>query len=146
MKGRRLWAGAFTLYGAVMLWLLFHRAGYVEGIPYIRQLKMNLIPFQTIRLFWQLLGSPRYRLQAIVNLGGNVVMFFPLGFLLPRVFPPLDRLWKTLLATALIITAVELTQLFTLLGSCDTDDLILNTLGAAVGYGLHRLFPGASEA
>ena len=42
------------------------------------------------------------------------------------------------IAGSTIITAVELTQLFTLLGSCDIDDLILNVVGAAVGYGLFK--------
>lgn len=38
-----------------------------------------------------------------------------------------------------IIVAVELLQLFTLLGSCDIDDLILNMIGAFLGYGLFRM-------
>jgi VanZ family protein len=32
------------------------------------------------------------------------------------------------------ITLVEVVQLFTLLGSCDIDDLIFNTIGASIGY------------
>ena len=39
---------------------------------------------------------------------------------------------------AAIITAVELIQLFTLVGSCDVDDLILNVIGSAIGYGFHK--------
>lgn len=139
MGKKRIWTILLLFYSALMLWLLFHRTGYVEGIPYSQQLKMNLIPFQTIRLFWGLLKNPRYRLSAIINLGGNILMFVPLGFLLPRVFHRLRRLWKTLLATGLIVITVELTQLFTLLGSCDTDDLLLNVLGAALGYGMHKM-------
>ena len=38
----------------------------------------------------------------------------------------------------LLIAVVETTQLFTLLGSCDVDDLILNLLGAALGYGIYN--------
>lgn len=138
MKKSRIWAVLFCLYGALMLWLLFDRTGYVEGIPYREQLKMNLVPFQTIVLFLKILNHPQYWKDAVVNLFGNIMMFIPLGFLLPEVFPRLGRLWKTLLATAGIITLVELAQLFTLLGSCDTDDLILNVAGAAIGYGLHK--------
>jgi glycopeptide antibiotics resistance protein len=58
--------------------------------------------------------------------------------LLPKVFPKLDRLGKVLLATFFIMLTVELAQLFTLLGSCDTDDLILNVLGSAMGYGIQK--------
>lgn len=139
MKKKRIWVFLFILYSALMLWLLFHRTGYVEGIPYRDQLKMNLLPFRTIQLFVGLLAHPGYRQDAIVNLFGNVIMFIPLGFLLPRVFPKVNRLWKILLLTAGIITLVEILQLFTLLGSCDTDDLILNVTGAALGYGIYKI-------
>lgn len=135
-------AVVFILYCGLMLWLLFGRSGYVDGVPYMEQMKYNLWPFETIRLFWRQLVDPvspaTYR-QAIVNLFGNVIMFIPLGLFLPLLFMKKPRLWKTLLWTAGIITLVEVVQLFTLLGSCDTDDLILNVLGAAIGYSLYRL-------
>lgn len=138
VKRNRIWTVLFVLYNALMLWLLFHRTGYVDGIPYGDQLKMNLLPFQTIRLFLGLLNHPNFRRDAVINLVGNIVMFIPLGFLLPKVFPKLHTLRRTLLAAAVIIIIVELAQLLTLLGSCDTDDLILNLLGAALGYGIYR--------
>ena len=131
----------FSLYCAVMLWLLFDRVGGIEGVAYWDQIRanLNLRPFRTIRLFLSVLTRPAYGTAAFTNLGGNVILFIPLGFFLPRIFPRLQRLWRTGLATALIITAVELGQLFTLLGSCDIDDLILNVTGATMGYGFHKL-------
>ena len=143
MGNRKVNTALFITYGALMLWLLFDRPGYIEGIPYWDQAAnhLNLIPFRTLRLFFGLLDSSRteYVRAAVVNLFGNVIMFIPLGFLLPRVFPRLNRFRKVLLTTALSITAVEIIQLLTLVGSCDIDDLILNVIGAAMGYGLHKL-------
>lgn len=139
MADRRLPRLLFAVYSGLMLWLLFHRTGYVAGIPYWQQLKINLIPLQTIRLFWRLLGHSKYRIHALVNLLGNIIMFIPLGYLLPMCFSGLQRLWKTLLVSALLIISVELMQLVTLLGSCDVDDLLLNLPGALVGYGLFAL-------
>ena len=143
MKKNRIWVILFGIYSALMLWLLFDRAGYAEGIPYWEQASenLNLVPFRTLRLFAGLLDSsrPEYVRAAVINLGGNVIMFIPLGFLLPRVFEKLNRFRKVLLTTALIITAVEIIQLLTLVGSCDIDDLILNMTGAAMGYELHKL-------
>ena len=133
----------FTTYCTLMLWLLFNRPGYVEGIPYWQQLlpNLNLTPFRTLRLFFGLLNDHRPYLvrAALINLLGNVVMFVPLGLFLPLLFTNLRTLLRTMLAVALLITAVEITQLFTLLGSCDVDDLILNLVGAALGYGLYKL-------
>lgn len=139
MTKNKIWKILFVLYCAMMLWLLFHRTGYVEGIPYRDQLKYNLLPFETISHFLRLLHYPASRRHAIINLVGNVIMFIPLGALLPRVFPKLNRLHKVLLTTGVIMILVELAQLFTLLGSCDTDDLLLNVFGAAIGYWLHLI-------
>ena len=143
MRNRRMNTALFLAYCALMLWLLFDRPGYVPGIPYWEQAAghLNLIPFRTLRLFAGLLDSaqPEYVRSAVINLGGNIIMFIPLGFLLPRVFPHLTSLPRVLLVTAVLITAVEITQLFTLVGSCDIDDLILNIIGSAIGYGFHLI-------
>ena len=140
-KRRNFNIALFCIYGVIMLWLLFDRVGGIEGMPYWDQIRanLNLEPFHTIRLFLKVLDSRIYSTTAIINLGGNVILFIPLGFFLPRVFPALGKFWRTILTTTLIITAVELTQLFTLLGSCDVDDLILNVMGAALGYVFHKL-------
>ena len=140
-KHRKLNLVLFSLYSGFMLYLLFNRAGGIEGMDYWTQIRanLNLEPFHTIRLFLKVLNNQTYSSTAFINLGGNVILFVPLGFFLPRVFPCLQKYWKAILATVLIITAVELTQLFTLLGSCDIDDLILNVIGATLGYGLHKL-------
>ena len=139
-RHRKLNIILFCIYSGFMLYLLFNRSGGIEGMDYWKQIRMNLNlePFHTVRLFVNLLRRPTYHFAAIINLAGNVVMFIPLGFFLPRVFPALQKFWRAMVATILIITAVELTQLFTLLGSCDIDDLILNVTGAAIGYGIHK--------
>ena len=140
-KYRKLNLVLFCLYSGFMLYLLFNRAGGIEGMDYWTQIRanLNLEPFHTIRLFLKVLNNQTYSSTAFINLGGNVILFVPLGFFLPRVFPCLQKFRKSILATVLIITAVELTQLFTLLGSCDIDDLILNVIGATLGYGIHKL-------
>ena len=137
MKKNRIQAILFGLYCILMLYLLFNRMGYEPGIPYREQLKYNLVPFRTIQLFLDALQTHTYRTAAVINLLGNVVMFVPLGFFLPRVFPWLAAVWKTMIAVIVIIVAVEVLQLLTLLGTCDIDDLILNLIGAFLGYVTH---------
>ena len=132
-KGK--WKVLFFLYSAFMLWLLFDRAGYDPSLPYRDQLKYNMVPFETIKLYWNIIP----RSSAIVNLGGNVIMFIPLGFMLPRAFPKLKKFFKCFFTAALLIILVELTQFFTILGSCDIDDLILNMVGVTIGFVLHKL-------
>lgn len=140
-KRRRIWAAVLVFYGCCMLLLLFFRELPDARRPYTQQmfLQLNLAPLRTIRLYLRLLGSARFFRLAVINLVGNVVMFLPLGALLPAVFSRLRRFCRTLAAGLLAVLAVELLQLFTLLGSCDIDDLILNLVGIALGYGLWRL-------
>ena len=138
MRDKRTWLVFFAVYCAVMLWLLFAREGGSASADYWTQLQqnLNLKPFHTIALFARVLDDDHYRRLAIVNLFGNVGMFIPLGFFLPALWQGLRKWWRTWLAALGIMTAVELAQLFTLRGCCDVDDLILNVLGAALGYGL----------
>ena len=64
MNNRKVNTALFMAYGALMLWLLFDRPGYTEGVPYWEQVaqQLNLIPFRTLRLFAELLESshPEY--------------------------------------------------------------------------------------
>lgn len=142
-KKRILWA-LFCLYCAVMLWLLFGREEATGDLSHWEQmqLRINLTPFHTI--FKQLrrlirLHEPWAVRHSAVNLGGNVILFVPLGIFLPLLWTKLRRLWRVLLVTALIIVLVEMGQVVTLLGRCDVDDVILNVLGAAIGYGVYKV-------
>ncbi len=146
----------FLGYAALMLYLLFvrNRVGTQE-LPYWQQVQnnYNLDPFHTVRNYWDVLTRPEYYLEkwevysvylfqaktAAINILGNIAMFIPLGTFLPALWPKLQKAWKTLLAALLSILAVEIIQLFSLLGRCDIDDLLLNMAGIAVGYALWRL-------
>lgn len=68
------------------------------------------------------------------NLIGNVVPFVPLGVLLPIIYSQICSLRKVLIAGVLMIFSIEIFQFFIRLGSFDIDDIILNTVGIAVGY------------
>lgn len=133
---------AFGLYAGVMLWLLLGRSSMDTGEDYWLQVSRNISwqPLRTVRHQLGLLGSRQSWVArfAARNLAGNVVLFVPLGLMLGLVWPKLKGLWPTLAACAGIIVSVELTQLLTLRGVADTDDLLLNLLGCALGCGLQK--------
>lgn len=136
MKRKLVWL-LFALYSLLMLWLLFgQRMGAGGGIG------INLQPFDTIRRFLWVLensNSTGALRHAVVNLAGNVVMFVPLGFFLPAAFRCFRRFWSCGMVALGVILTVELLQLITQLGACDVDDLILNLVGALLGYGIWLL-------
>lgn len=151
---RRRWALPwFLAYCAGMLWLLLvhDRIAIDLETPYFEQLRQNcsLTPFHTIGVCLRLLRTetrgPLFQ-YAATNFYGNILAVIPWGILLPAAFPRFRRFWLFILFTALVIAGVEAVQLFTLLGSCDVDDLLLNLLGAAAGYGVYRLCPWRAAA
>lgn len=143
MDKRRRWAvRLFTVYAVIMFFLLFARNRYNPDRTYWDQFwrHLSLRPFKTTALFWNALtsGEPRLILIGLTNLLGNVLMFIPLGFFPPIIWEKQNRFWKIMRNTALIISTVELLQLVLLVGTCDIDDLMLNLIGAAIGYGIYK--------
>lgn len=93
----------------------------------------NLVPFKTIGNYIKASSHINQDIW-ITNLFGNVLAFLPLGFFLPLLFKSYNRFWKTFGAVFLTTASVEIIQFMTMVGSFDIDDIILNTLGGALGY------------
>lgn len=135
-----LWRFLFVIYSTVLLWLLFDRTpGWGTADTYAEVIRgnMNLVPFRTIKNYLTVVKrmdfSPIFY-HCVINLSGNILLFMPIGYFLPRLWPSLRNFFLFLLTCALAITLVELLQLVTLLGSLDIDDLILNLFGMICGY------------
>lgn len=138
MKRKFLWGG-FVLYCGVMLWLLFIRHRGIPVEDYWAQLagRVNLVPFSSVgsmlRVLWH---NPRLDVlwTVVYNIGGNIIMFVPLGFFLRRLVPRCLGFWRCMGMVAVIMTCVEVTQLLTLRGFCELDDVMLNLWGGAIGW------------
>lgn len=123
--------------------LLF--AGYLSGLLLLAVqpaahptpgLHYNLIPLRILLDVGEELRTGN-AMGLWISFLGNIVIFFPLGF-----FPALIwRGWSWKHSTGagfLCSLTIELCQL-PIGRSSDVDDLIFNTAGAALGYGLYRL-------
>lgn len=64
----------------------------------------------------------------------NVLLFVPLGYLLPQCQNQMDSKWKIILVGFLCSLGIECTQLVTRLGWFDASDLLHNSLGALIGW------------
>lgn len=143
---RPLSRAALVLYGAVLLLLLFGRTPERIETTYLEAMRRNInwIPFRSIRMYFYLLrtggeGVPAYYRYAFINFFGNILLFIPLGTLLPAAIAALRAFWRSLLCALCVMLAVETAQLVSLRGSFDVDDIALNLLGVAVGYLLWRV-------
>ena len=97
----------------------------------------NLEPFKEIRrfiIYWKVVGLHYF----LLNIVGNIAGFMPFGFFLPVFSRRSRRFFNTVLLSALFSLCVETLQLGFQVGSFDVDDLILNTLGAILGYLLYK--------
>lgn len=77
--------------------------------------------------------------EAIINFVGNTAMFIPVGIIWPIAFKELDTPPRTIAAGAGFSLLIEILQLPFFDRVSDIDDLLLNTLGFATGYGIYRL-------
>jgi glycopeptide antibiotics resistance protein len=105
----------------------------------------NPYPFDTIG---QLFGRDGLHVSVLRLMVGNVLAFVPLGILTPLLAPN-RRSWLFVLAVGLVVSvAIELSQLglsgvvgYTYRQS-DVDDVILNVVGALLGYVAFTIFHG----
>lgn len=113
---------------------------YMTLEPFQFQIPMSVRPFEfDTRLFYELIHmADGYEHLQLLYSGGNIIMFMPLGFLLPILYPVLRRSWLLIITSFSISLLIELTQaLFTLTRRGTVDDLFFNTTGAIIGYVLY---------
>jgi len=94
--------------------------------------KINLIPL--VYLF-----DYEIRREALINVIGNTAMFVPIGIIWPIVFRKLNTPAKVITAGVGFSACIEILQLPFFQRVSDIDDLLLNTLGFLLGYGIFLL-------
>ena len=94
--------------------------------------RINLLPFVYM-------ADYPTRREILLNFIGNTLMFLPLGIVWPSVFKELDTHGKVIAAGIGTSVLIEILQLPFYSRCSDIDDLILNSLGYLMGYGIYLL-------
>jgi len=97
----------------------------------------NFIPFKTIQMYIRYYDMPGIR--SFSNLFGNILIFVPVGILLPIVHRASKNIWVLLLNALLLVVGIEVFQLFSNFGAFDVDDIILNCFGVLLGSCIYYL-------
>ncbi len=147
--GRAVFGAFFVFYLAAMFTMTFAPI-YVDGLEYLRTEEAltgnlnaghNFVPFASIV---EILKNQTLSV-ALRQIGGNLVLMFPLGFAMTVGGRSVKAL-KTVAVAVAVSFGIETIQL---LGSqaygfnwksVDVDDVILNTAGALVGWTIGKLF------
>ena len=121
----------FLAYLAQLAYVLFFAERYGRGLD--PQYRVNLVPLREIRRFLENRDTLGNR-AVFLNIFGNVLLFIPFGAILPVLHRKFRRFPATLCLGVFLSLAFETIQYVTRRGSCDIDDVLLNTLGCAAGY------------
>jgi glycopeptide antibiotics resistance protein len=121
-----------TLTGYFILFREVSTHGWWSNMEWRVQHKdhVNLKPFQVFKI---------YKISDI-QIVGNFIMLLPLGIYLPVLYRRMNNFLHVFLVCMLASISIEVLQLATKFRSADVDDVILNTTGAVIGFGLWKLF------
>lgn len=124
----------------LLLWAIF--IGYtvfvfeltIIGRGTSHHLQMNLHPFSGYIEAWK-----KYSLRDLQNCIFNILMFVPLGMMLPLINSKFKGFKWILLVVISATVSIETYQTLTGAGIFEVDDIINNSIGGIIGYQLYRL-------
>ncbi|GFP77182.1 VanZ family protein [Clostridium fungisolvens] len=120
---------------------------YFYGSPpiYDNVMSVNYVPFTDIARELSEMGqhnfSVAFQIKLLIkNVGGNFILLMPMGMLLPLLTSKVHSIKKSFILGFIVSLCIETMQFLENYSGLafgrivDIDDLILNSLGAAVGY------------
>ncbi|CAH1055553.1 VanZ family protein [Paenibacillus pseudetheri] len=97
---------------------------------------LNIIPFASTFEMMRTIGL----LHNLQNIAGNFAVFFPMGIFIPLL---MNKGFKqTVVIVIGISVSIEVVQYILAIGISDIDDVILNTVGAIVGWSVFQYIKG----
>lgn len=88
---------------------------------------------------WKILPNWREDTWRCIYAIENIIMFFPFGFLLPMVVRLFRHWYVSVFSAILFSIGIEVIQYMTECGYCQLEDVVMNGLGAVIGFVLWRL-------
>ncbi|WP_217642423.1 VanZ family protein [Bacillus sp. OK048] len=99
--------------------------------------KVNLIPFHTLYqyIFETNTNVDDWNSVSLLNISANLLLFSPIGFFIPLIWKKWYSFKRVFFLGLTVTCFIEIIQMF--IGrSTDIDDVILNTFGILIGYGV----------
>lgn len=95
--------------------------------------------------FWSYAEIFSGKYELVIENFMNVLVFIPVGLLIGLGFSKWPW-WKAVGLGCLFSISIESLQFFSKRGFCEVDDVIHNTLGCVIGYGIFKLIKFAHSA
>lgn len=134
----------FIMYFIIIIWIITFKCNLVQSITdtylffkemtVIERINFHLVPFKDY-----IEGPFLSQIKTIIEDDIlNILFFVPLG-MYASLFIKKHKFIKVILFSFLLSLFFEIFQLFSLIGSFSTKDLITNVLGSIIGYFIYRL-------
>ena len=134
----------FIMYFIIIIWIITFKCNLVQSITdtylffkemtIIERINFDLVPFKDY-----IEGPFISQIKTIIEDDIlNILFFVPLG-MYASLFIKKHKFIKVILFSFLLSLFFEIFQLFSLIGSFSTKDLITNVLGSIIGYFIYRL-------
>lgn len=110
----------------------------------------NRVPADDYRynfqVFWsyRVIAESKSRVLLRENIA-NLIAFLPFGMFLQELSEGRIKWYRCAVAAGALSVSIEAAQLYFKLGLCEWDDVIHNTAGALLGYGLARLIKNNAD-
>ncbi|WP_244884944.1 VanZ family protein [Singulisphaera acidiphila] len=118
-----------TGYGGLLFWLTLSPCS-IGTLAWENRLELH--PLGTTAKYLEVGGW-----LMLVNVVGNLAAFIPLGFLWPFFQGGRTSVWRVGWLSAALSLLIETLQFASGRRIADVDDLLLNTLGGLLGYGMY---------
>ena len=141
-RSKKILISLFIVYMTVVVSITIFPLIIDPELMPINDRSIILVPFSTITNLLENATLWTIVLQII----GNIIMTIPYGIFIP--FMVKRKRWYNYLVYTLIFSlAIELTQLIICISTnsfyrtVDIDDVILNSIGIIIGYGIYKILP-----
>ncbi|MEL7609389.1 MAG: VanZ family protein [Bacillota bacterium] len=130
-SSKRIKAALLVIYIVLVVYFMFFGFGRLQLDVTHQAYRFQIVPTGIPLWFPKHLQSDILKLW-IFSLG-NLLVFVPFGILIPMIFIRIKYL-KFLLVFLIAIILLEILQMITYLGSFDINDIIVNSIGATIGF------------
>ena len=145
---KKIWKFVFLVYILILIKLIVFKypleylmdivRSWEKGVVLEGLATANFIVGKSIRMYIKYFNKFPFW-NGFANLVGNILVFIPFGFLLPKAYPSCGRWWRVGYCEVGFVMCIELFQLFSAFGAFDVDDILLNVSGSIMGYGIFAM-------
>ena len=130
-KRHTLQVTLLIIYTIIIIYFMFFGFGRPQINNTVQEYRFSIIPTR-IPLWY----PKNFSLLWFFSLC-NLLAFVPFGILIPMILN--TRYLKSIFVFLISITALEILQMITYLGSFDTEDIIINSIGTSIGYFSYKI-------